>query len=324
MPPIEAVAGESAVTPGAGSDAGAGNGSTESTNFTLPSDFDSYIDEGEAIAIPPEREAPDGQADLQPVPATGVKPAPAAPVAQPQAQPTQTPPAGQQPAQPPAQTTPAAATPAAPSQGEGAAPRIYSPGELAQALGQNKATILDALAQQKFQLSPEDTQALDVDAISMLPKLMARVYFEATVNGLQQLANMVPRMVAEVANARIAESDSERAFFDEWPNIDPRNQDHIRVVTQLSNSFRHMNPRASREDAIKYVGQAATAFLGLQAPQRTTNGQVNGRSPTSPRPAAVRTPPFAPAVGGRAQPPAGTPQPAANPFEGLGMQYDDE
>lgn len=329
---IEQVAGETAGQSGASSsDVGAGPVSGNDA-FALPNDFDSYVDEGDTIEIPPEGgEA--GAGDIRPVPASGAgvpqtptttsqgASAPTAPT-QPTGQQPVAPPAGQQPAQQQPAQTPVAAE--GQPTGEGAAQRIYSPAELAQALGQNKSTMIEALAQQKFALSPEEIQSLEVDAVGVLPKIMARVYFEATVNGLQQIANMVPRMVEHVANTRIAESDSERAFFDAWPNIDARNAEQVKVVTQLSNSFRQMNPRASMEDAIKYVGQAATAFLGLQAPQRNSNGGQAPRGNNGGTPPRRTNPPFAPAGGGRAQPPAGTPTAPASPFAGMGMQFDEE
>lgn len=303
--PIEAVAGESA-TPEGGteidySDVGQGAFDDDS-NFALPADFEQDIPE--PVEPPP---AP-GQLPAQP---SGTQ---AAPPQQQQPQQQQVPqpqqpaadgvqPVQQQPVQQPAESN-----------------RIFSPGELAQQLGRNRDAMIDALAAQKFQLSPTEVQALEVDAVGVLPKIMARVYFEATVNGLQQLANMVPRMVEHVANERIAESEAESDFHREWPNIDRNNPEHMRTVVQLSTSFRQMNPRASMADAIKYVGMAATNFLGLPMPVRGGN---NSARPAAPARRTVN-PPFAPANGGRAQPPAGTPiAPSGDPFAGLGQNFDE-
>lgn len=313
---IEAVAGDSIVQPGDGAagDIGAGP-MTGDDSFTLPDSFEDNIDDGISV---PEETPVDGVAAPSPRPSPGAAapPAPAAgqtPVQQ------QTPAAAQPaPAQPAPQPVaqPQGATP----QGGGAERRIYSPGELAQQLGQNRTTMIDALAAQKFQLSPAEVQALEVDAVGVLPKIMARVYFEATVNGLQQMANMVPRMVEYVANERLAENQAESDFHTEWPNIDRNNAQHMRTVAQLAQSFRQMNPGASQADAVKYVGQAATAFLGLQAPQRAA---APGARPGN---GARRTaPPFAPATGGRAQPmPGQTPAPQpGDAFAGLGLNFDD-
>lgn len=193
-----------------------------------------------------------------------------------------------------------------------------APGELATALGQNRDKIIDALATGKFQLSPADVQALEVDAVGVLPKIMARVYFEATVNGITQMANMVPRMVESVVSERILESQAETDFHTAWPNIDRNNSQQMQAVNHFANSYRQMNPGASKEDAIKFVGMAVTQMFNLQQPQRAAAGQPP-RGGTPPR----RTPPpFTPAQGGRAQPPAGTPPLPADPFAGLGESFD--
>src|SRR5258707_5279645 len=321
---IENVAGETAGQ-GQAADLGAGRMESDSS-FALPNDFDADIDDSielpeepspseSGAGAPPTRPSGAPASDVQPIPATGAQTGqrPAAAPAQSVAAP-QTP---QPVAQP--QAVPAGQTPVADSTER----RIYTPGELATQLGRNKDAMIDALAAQKFQLSPQETQALEVDAVGVLPKIMARVYFEATVNGLQQLANMVPRMVEHVANERLAENAAEGDFHTEWPNIDRNNGTHMRTVAQLAASYRQMNPNASQADAVKYVGMAATHFLGLQMPQKTAaNGPKPGNGALS-SPARGRNPPFAPAAGGRAHTPAGTPTGSQNPFEGLGLQFDE-
>lgn len=315
MPIERADAGGVEGTPSVGTEApGAGRMEGDSS-FALPNDFDTDIDDG--IEIPEEQQPPEVQAvPVLPAAAPTVPPAaqPGTQPVQPTAAPVQSAPAPQ--AQPVQQPTGAAEGQAPEG---GGARRIYTPAELAQQLGANKDTMIDALAAQKFQLTPAEIQAFEVDALGSLPKLMAKVYFEATVNGLQQLANMVPRMVEHVANERLAENSAEQDFHKEWPNIDRNNPVHMRTVTQLSQSFRQMNPNASIADAVKYVGMAATTFLGLQMPQKAGNGTRpgNGAAP------ARRNPPFAPASGGRAQPPAGTPPAQTGGFEGLGLQFDE-
>jgi hypothetical protein len=323
MPPIEAVAGDSVGQTG-GQTGGQAGGQGEG-DFTLSDDV-MNSDFGEEIEIPSEEaEVPstEGGAAGQTVP----RPAPAAPTGTPvqpggQQGAAAAPkpgdqPAGQQP--PPQQPAEGRQVPQGQTDGGQATGRVYTPAELAQALGGNREKMIDALASQKFQLTPAEIQALEVDAVGVLPKLMARVYFDATVNGLQQLANMVPRMVEHIANERITENSAEDAFHREWPNIDRNNQQHMRTVAQLAASYRQMNPRATQAEAIKFVGMAATNFLGLQMPQR--NSQGSGSRPGN---AQRRTaPPFAPATGGRAQPLPGTPTGAQGPFEGLGLNFDE-
>lgn len=295
-------------------------GSSDSS-FTLNDDT-MYADYDE-VETPPDSPTPGsegtGAPGTQTVPQTAQPGAPApGAAAQPSQQPTQqqTAPQGQS-TQQPAQPTEGSQTP---TPAGGGAPRIYTPGELASQLGQNRETMIDALASQKFQLSPKEIEQLEVDAVGVLPKIMARVYFDATVNGLQQMANMVPRMVEHVVQTRLTETQAESDFHSEWPNIDRNNAQHMNVVAQLANSFRQMNPGASKADAIRYVGQAATSFLGLQMPQR---GNGAGR-PAAAAPARRTSPPFAPAAatGMRPMPGQETARPQ-NPFDGMGMNFDE-
>ena len=321
--PIEAVAGDSIGNVASqADDVGPGAMGGDDT-FTLPTDFDHQIDDGiEVPAEPPSAGSDGGEVDptLRPpgaTPPTGAPPQPAAQATPPQA-PAQRPPAAAQ----PLEATPAQA-PAAPAQtpaGGRGTERIYSPGELAQELGKNRNMLIDALAAQKFTLSPAETQALEVDAVGAIPKLLARVYYEASVNGLQQLANMVPRMVESVVTTRIGETQAEDAFHAEWPNIDRNNPQHMRAVEYFAGAYRGMNPTASQADAIKFVGHSVTSYFGLQQPQRI-NGSTPQRGAT---PARRGPPPFAPATGGRAAPLLGTPTVPQEQFAGLGLSFDGE
>lgn len=302
---------------GAPQDAGSSDSSFTLNDDTMYADYDE-------VETPPDSPTPGsegtGAPGTQTVPQTVQPgaPAPGTPPTQPTQQPAQPAPGqapGQQAPQQPTQTEAGSQTPAG-----GGAPRIYTPGELASQLGQNRETMIDALASQKFQLSPKEIEQLEVDAVGVLPKIMARVYFDATVNGLQQMANMVPRMVEHVVQTRLTETQAESDFHSEWPNIDRNNAQHMNVVAQLANSFRQMNPGASKADAIRYVGQAATSFLGLQMPQR---GNGAGR-PAAAAPARRTSPPFAPAAatGMRPMPGQETARPQ-NPFDGMGMNFDE-
>lgn len=323
---IETVAGESATANVAGQvDVGPGAMSGDDS-FTLPTDFEQNIDDGIELVEDQQLSTDGTGAPITPAP-------PGAPGSQ-QGQTGQTPlvqqqtpasVAGQQPAtqQTPAQTPPAQPPAAQPQAGDRAGasePRIYSPAELATQLHTNRGALIDALAQQKFALTPQEIQALEVDAVGVLPKMMARVYLEATVNGLQQLANMVPRMVESVVTTRIGENSAEEAFHTEWPNIDRQNPQQMQAVEHFSRSFRQMQPNASQADAIKFVGTAVTNFFNLQMPQRA-NGNGSQRGATPPR---RPTPPaFAPATGGRAAPLPGQTTAPVEAFGGLGMQFDE-
>jgi len=313
--------GESALqsAPGGGVPADVGLGPVAGdTSFALPDDFDTPIDDG--IELPDESQQPSGGGGSPPDPGAtqGQQP----PAGQQQQQPPPGPAPGQQQQPQPAASQPPQAQPQA---GDGSTERrIYSPAELAQALGQNRVQMIDALAQQKFALTPQEIQALEVDAVGVLPKIMARVYYEATVNGLQQIANMVPRMVENVVTTRIGETAAEDTFHNAWPNIDKANPQHMQAVSHFAQAFRSMNPNASQSDAIKFVGTAVTNYFGLQMPQAGQQRQ-NGGAPQRGNGVAQRRGgvAFTPATGGGAQPPLVVATAPRDPFAGLAANYDE-
>lgn len=195
--------------------------------------------------------------------------------------------------------------------------------ELVAALQQNRETMISAIADQQYKLSEKDLQELDTDAAAFIPKLLARAHYNAAINTIQQISNMVPRIVEAVTSSRIVENEAVNEFKTAWPNIDQEDDNHMKVVNTLANTYRQMNPTASRQDAIRYVGEAATAFLQLQrpansapatagAPARRANGGQQPRGPA----------PFTPASGGAPVPVNNAPQPG-DMFAGMGLQLDD-
>lgn len=190
-----------------------------------------------------------------------------------------------------------------------------APKDLATELGRNRDAMLNALAEQKFALSKEEKDALEVDAVAAIPKLLARVYFDAVTASLNNLATHVPRMVQSVTSELNTTNAAENTFFSKFPGIDRNNAEHQRTVNMAANIFRQNNPNASLEQAVDAVGKMASVLLNIQAPSNGANGQ--------PRAARSAPRPFAPASGNArtiAAQPANAPK--ANPFDGLGVDFD--
>lgn len=300
---------ESASTP---TDAGPGDGSFSLSDDVMGSDdLDQITIPGETPGEAPAEAAPPTPGAAAPAAPAAAKPAAAAPPAPAQAAPAAPAPAQQQ--QAPPQPT-----------GTGAAPRQLSGPELVQQLQQNKETLIDALATQRFKLSDKDVADLDVDAVNVIPRLLARVYYDAAVNTIQQIGNMVPRIVESVASSQISEQRNEDAFAAAWPDLNLQDAQHARVVQQAANMYRQMNPQASTEDAIRAVGTFAMTMLQItpKAPSPTTAG---GRAAVRPnggqRPRGAQ--PFTPASGGAPVPVATVPQPG-DAFAGMGLSFDDQ
>lgn len=259
----------------------------------------------------------------EPKPAAVVeeKPAPAAPVAQ--ATPTPTP-AVPIPATPPKEPQPAA-TPAPavaaeqPKPGDqqppASAPSEVTPQSLIEQLAANQQALIPVIAQQRFQLTKEEADALDLNASEAVPKLLARVYMESTGAALQHIHNLVPRMIAQQVRAMKVTEENETAFYKQFPAID--RVKHQADVMQFGKAFRSQ-PGITQADLFAMIGAAVMAKHGLSMPAA---GGGNGvAAPAPAQPAIVNSAPFVPATGGAH---TRTEIVDESPFAGLGREYDD-
>lgn len=273
------------------------------SNFDLEG-FDHYLDE---IEIPSET-------------ATGQSPKVAQTQEQ-QAQPQQSPPAASPPVAPPVQVQAAPQATqgqgAQAPQGQQAAPSSApdSPQEILRNL-ENPETvkaIRSWLAQNMYSLSEEERTALDTDAVGAIPGLLSRVHLETARNTMSLIQSLVPKMVQEgvqqVLRGQQRAGEAMSEFFAAWPGLNQK--EHGALVDQFARMFRSTNPQASRQDAIKFVGAAIHAHLGLTPQAR----QANGTQPARPQP-------FAPARPG-ARPPASQVV-VDDPWSGLDQNYDDD
>jgi len=186
------------------------------------------------------------------------------------------------------------------------------PGDILKQLEANKGAIIKHLAGERFALSKEETDALDINPTEAIPQLLARAFYESQVATINQIHRMVPTIVSAVTSSMQTATDAERGFYD--ANKDIIAKDHGNVVAQYARVFRQANPQASRDEAYKFVAAAVRAHFGI------VPGPVagNGAAPAARR--AVPAP-FAPARGGAkviSQTPIDD-----NPFGGMGQEFDD-
>lgn len=246
-------------------------------------------------------EIPEG--DTGPQPDDGVKP-PVVPLVAPvvAAVPPVQPPT---PVQPPVQ--PVAVAPAAPQQGLPPASEIA---EIVQGLETHGKALAGHIATTTFALSKEEADALEVNAVGEIPKLMARVHLEASKNTLRQIETFVPKIVESLVNkilqTRTASTEALADFYKAWPGLS--SDKHQKLVDQYAKVFRATNPQATRKDAIAFVGAAIHAQLGL--PVQVAAPGSNGQTP----------PPFAPARPGARQV---STLPVDDLFGGLGQNLDE-
>lgn len=261
------------------------------------------------VELPPQPQTPPSQPPAEPAPqAPPAQPQPAAPQPQPQ-----TPP------QPVAQ--PQGQTPQAP---EPQAPQIdlspSDPAGMAAAMEQNAPALIQHLAQERFQLTPEEVQELETDVTSAVPKLLAKVHLQSQIAMQKFLAQAVPGMIQRHTQVSRANDEAENKFFDTHKalGLDKNNKQHREVAIRTAKLYRQMYPQASLDQLISDIGPMVAMNLKLAPGAAAPQPQVPG-APVMPRGGT----PFRPAVNGGGGALPSTPAAAdGNEWAGLGQNYD--
>jgi hypothetical protein len=204
----------------------------------LTRDFDD-----EAITLPSEDASqPAATEAAQPAPSQPA-PAPAeqAPAAQPTAQPAAAP-APQEQAQPPASSA-------------------EEPASLVEQLSEHREALIAGIAERRFQLSREEAEALETNPAAAVPRLLSRVYYEATQSALLHISNYVPQMVQAQVRAMVQQREAEQAFFSRFKGLDPAK--HSQDITAMALGLRRANPGINRDDLFAMVGAAVMAKHGI-------------------------------------------------------------
>lgn len=170
----------------------------------------------------------------------------------------------------------------------------------------NQEALTDWASKELFTLTPAEIEALDTNASEAIPRLMARSYTQAMMAATNMIRNFVPQMISQgVVQQQAASSKASEALTEFYAaNKHLNAKDHGDAVVRWAKMFRAANPKASRADAIKFVGTAVSTELGI-AP---------GAAPPA------KASPFAPArPGGR---PSTTPASDGNdPYAGLDQDF---
>lgn len=217
---------------------------------------------------------------------------------------------------PAAPTEPAPAQPVASVAQPSAAPAPAEPQSLVQQLDQHREAVIDGLAAERFQLTKEEADALELDATKAIPRLMAKTYYSATQSALLHIQNFVPQMVVQMVRAMREQEKAEDAFYAAHTHLDRGK--HAADVNQFSQLFRTSNPQLPQNDLLAMVAAATMAKHGI-VPGAAVGVQPNGGKPAASAP-QPRIPPFVPArpgVGVRVSPEQ------ESPFAGLGRDFED-
>ena len=247
--------------------------------------------EAEAEVEPkPVSEKPEGEK----LPATEVKPeaepVAAAPVVPPK----------EESAQPSPQATPAEA------------PEPITPEQLTERYNDWRNDTEQMLADNQYKLTDEMADQLSTDAGVAIPRLMAKVYVDATTAAVGHLVANFPQLLESALKGREKTSEDEQTFYDAWPQLNAA--EHGAILNQYGVAYRQLHPQASAEDFIRDVG--AQVMVAHKIP-------VDGGTPVEPIAAASPAPaPFTPARS--AAPGGGGPSTPANVFEAISDQFDFE
>jgi len=202
------------------------------------------------------------------------------------------------------------------------APSPQTPRELLGELQRSRNDIVSALANGRFkvELLKDEITALENDAVAALPNILSRLgaqlYYEAATTTINQIANMVPQMIAGYLNESSQNNQAVDAFSAAFPQINMRDASVQNVVAQVAATFRSMNPQVPRDQAIQFVGRYVCQQLGLPL---NAAGAARGNGQRAPR-----APAFSPAGGvghGAPRTPAGQGQ--DNPWSGMGQSFDE-
>lgn len=186
--------------------------------------------------------------------------------------------------------------------------------DLAKQLQENKAKMIDALASERFQLSKEEQDALEEDAVAAIPKLLARAMIETSTVALNQIGTLVPQMIQQHMALSQATSAAEEKFYGMFDQLDK--EKHGEDVQAFAQSFRASSPQIDQDSLFSMVGAAVMAKHGIKPEAKASNG--DGEQPnTPPKP---KSKPFVPAQQGAAVVLEKEPE---SPYAGLGQDFDE-
>jgi hypothetical protein len=141
----------------------------------------------------------------------------------------------------------------------------------------------------------------------VLPKLAAQVQVNIAEQVIQHIVSMLPQFIDGHVGQQKVSTENRKDFFDAWPDLNkPEYQD---TLTRVALTYRHQNPAAPKERAIKEIGAIAAVALGVVP-------QGNTQAPPSAPPAPPAFRPILPGGGG-----APTVAPSDNPFTALAESW---
>jgi|SRR5687768_34499 len=148
-----------------------------------------------------------------------------------------------------------------------------------------------------YAINDEDAQKLQTEPEIVLPKMAANMHVAITKSAMAALQSMLPQMLAQHQQQATIEQQARTDFFTANPDL----QGHEDAILKVGQMFRAANPTATKEQAVKMIGDMVRMSLGLpfqtQAPSPVQQPTAVPTSvPSTPSPAQVM--PFTPSRAG--------------------------
>lgn len=187
-------------------------------------------------------------------------------------------------------------------------------------IAKNQQALTNHLADIAYKMPAQEAEALGLteEQASAFARKMAQVQVNVTGSVMRIMTQQMPNYVSALLQRRAQVDDGEKAFWDANPHLSK--SEHEAAAIQVGTAFRQMNPRASRDEFNKFVGD----FVGMQRGLVRTASRA--AAPQAPQAPAVRTPgpvvrpnghmPYQPA-GVHAAPPGSLPAPQENEWSAM-------
>jgi len=140
------------------------------------------------------------------------------------------------------------------------------------AMSQQRDGLITHWANNFFQMSQEEVDALATNPETVLPQLLAKGLYYALSSIPAQIKHFVPNLVNSTVENTAKYERSANEFYDSWPGLRGHETATVRAIQMLV----AQNPQITRADAIRMSGNIVCQMLGVDpnsvAGQRARGG----------------------------------------------------
>jgi hypothetical protein len=129
-------------------------------------------------------------------------------------------------------------------------------------------------AQNFFQLSPQEIDALTTNPEVVLPHLLAKGLYYALSSVPQQIAHFVPALVTSTVEQTQRYERNANEFYDAWPGLRGQEAVTVRALQMIV----AQNPQVTRADAIRMSGNIVCQMMGIDPRVAASRGMGSQRA----------------------------------------------